>query len=82
MGIGPTAASPDMPFQADFRASPSPSTSDFQSPTFTYASLDSVEVMSEGDYATERDPGDTYDKAAAAEQRRKMVERSAGSGTH
>lgn len=78
LGAGPTAASPAMPYQAGLRTSRSPSTSDFQSPTFTYASLDSDEVMSDDAFSVQRDVGDTYNRQAAVEQRRKIDERNAG----
>jgi hypothetical protein len=75
---GPTALSPEMPFQADHHISPSPSTSDFRSPTFTFGSSGSDGAMSEDEFTLEREAGDTYDAPAAAAQRKKIEKRAAG----
>lgn len=74
--IGSTATSPAMPYQPHLLYSPSPTSSDFKSPAFSFASTDTHEGMSEDGFSLERDAGDTYDRQAAAVQRRMVQERN------
>jgi len=65
-----------MPYQPHLLYSPSPTSSDFKSPAFSFASTDTHEGMSEDGFSLERDAGDTYDRQAAALQRRMVQERN------